>query len=785
MSTNQVTSFASYAIFKASFELLDGYLEKTDMGTFIKDHQETFAGVDEETLGKFRNMKTSLYDSVTANVDPKAYVENEMDNIAIDNDLKEQINTACNTLFQAMSTSKDGTSVNDDEGHTYTFVKLESSNTKPKKPSKAKQESDDEDDEIKVSNIPAKKNNKKGIQSGLHMSSSAPAKVEDDFDDSGDEDDSASKKKKLTTTKKPVNKGGSGTKSIKTVKTATPTSTSSGGSKNDTKPIVTLTDNLYEVSGSKDNGQNGKLMVNSLYTPIESENIDDELADEITLDITKKGKLDTDKLNTLINNYKKIYVDSLKAMPEPKKTSNSKSEKKLPTAKDVNNWFNNLSQCIIAENSLLESDTNISKIEIKKFGAKIDTKMLVVTTKGEKKNTTNQYIPEDMFTEECIEQIKGNFKATAVQQKAAAFVTYVKDKLGTTPEELKKKGKLQGTANEYFANEIINGITRLPSEPEDDNEQHLVTFYNTWIYLKEHENVIKAIKVDPIILLTNPNYINTINILNLTFDTSVKNKFKAEDLFYKLTGLVIGGYVRSSTRQEITPSRKYYYSLGYHLDDFKKPLTTKTLEQVFISRFAFLGKDDSKTNLEYEATLHAPFAQAASNLKALSVKKYGHILNAWIAVVSSVYFIHALACNLEFSKTFHTLFKQLYNNKESLKLYLTALYPISFLFTPFMASFKNAANVKAMDKTCNGDKGKKAYSTNTVKTLVEFIVDKYDDLDWCHFMNADNCNAGERLTIMSVLYQKFDKAEDLAENDEEEPANDDDSASETFKNDED
>lgn len=450
---------------------------------------------------------------------------------------------------------------------------------------------------------------------------------------------------------------------------------------------------------------------------------------------------------TILAEYGKMYkelaaamrADKEKAAAKAKKTTTTtKAKVEIPTNKEIDAFVVAACDALNAESALLDhydaAGEDVSKIECKPLNKAFESVHILSITRKvlDGKKTKNE-----------LEQ----FTATL-------------DK--TTIADIKKNYKKKQLKQTITGTELLKSLIQMDKIDNEELGELIQAFYDAYIALTDIIAKIKKIKMG-VSVFNSDVYFNTDNAFTYDINTEFKAVHPVEALIYKSLGLFTGKYVTEAQNrsvQTVESSSMYRSFLHIALHDFTKPISAKIFETIFNNRFSYIeGKEIPKL-------IRNAFTQAAGNLSMyLDENENDEIAKLWFNIVKADTFIRGLINNYQLSKSFLAAFKALYSNKLSYKLYVGPLYPISFLFTPFM--------LKLDDTKCDKEMAKlfKEYIEGKAKTVSTAFNKKFFNEcteqfmaagDWIYYLKQnlkDNNSVGDDLRIMSILFNKFDKGE--------------------------
>jgi len=724
-----------------------------------------------ESLNKLP-MKTYYDKNITASASTFAsaskIIDENLADCGIDQDDQDKLEHVIRNYVNNSTIDKAShtiTNAGDDE-HLIEYVVYDEKGSK--KSSNKKSDEDDEtinvadsDDEDKSEEEePPKKSNIKK-QQGIKLTNAASIH-DDNFDDSGDEEEeekpkkttSKGKKQQPSATKVAIRESPKGKSKKAPIvledhdsddeKKKKPTSAAKK-TKNDKveRPLVSVGEDLYSIVVTK-----GAELVNTKTNHEINCKAPPPLNDEYNFEESKE---------TLIGDYGKMFKDSLKIAKDKEAASAKKSSKKTTitaTAKDVDDWVKATNAALKAEEKVLEmrfevTDKSLSK-PVQGEASKIDFKKI--------HKASNIYL----MTVHATTKVPGSGKSKSDKTVESSNV-YVPKEIAAGKEYKQDIKKINFTAILKKKYNTVEAYTRTFEQTED---KHLIAFYNAYVNLLAATEKIAKLPLQPEVLFNSECYINSPNILSKTISSEIAGLHPVENLIYKKFGLVCGAFTAVDNFEVIEPDYVQYCNLVIGLSQFIKPLTAKMFETVFSNRFYF--NKDKKIAKLIDTALRQSLNNIREEVDEEKLPAAKAMMAVWASILGSPVFTRAIRLNYEFSKTFLTIFKKVYSDVESVKLYISALYPISFLFTPFMLGWNDDGEDKIVETfRAITDKNKaKNYTTDFIKTFIHACTNNAQHTDWIYFLNQNNCNEWSHpLCVITVLYSKFDKADKITEDD--------------------
>ena len=142
-----------------------------------------------------------------------------------------------------------------------------------------------------------------------------------------------------------------------------------------------------------------------------------------------------------------------------------------------------------------------------------------------------------------------------------------------------------------------------------------------------------------------------------------------------------------------------YYKLFAELQNFNGRY------DVLVKRLYKLRRGIIKIAKQKRCNLEQLWNQARANLMKLKLKAKSEFeldcIECWKNILNSKYAFFVIMCGLDGNKVFENSFKRLISEKISLKLFVGPLYPISFIFTPFMCYSEDIDVAFASKKSYN------------------------------------------------------------------------------------
>jgi hypothetical protein len=395
----------------------------------------------------------------------------------------------------------------------------------------------------------------------------------------------------------------------------------------------------------------------------------------------------------------------------------------------VNQWFYLTSRLMAFENAIRESDQSIVKIDIGAHSKTVPEALLSLTREVE--------------TTDSKGKSKTKKELTSYMRKA--FLEDAKNLVAVTPP--------------------ANSKTKKTPTHADELGEGFIKCFNAW---NSRIDFIKSIKIEPEEFFNLPEIVNTINIKKVEVDPNVLNVAPIEKKFFAITGL-LSCYI--AREHAIVPPKP--------LDDltipklekaeceleqkscflkFTKNISSTTFMSVFKCRSVYTSRP------EFENLFLRAIIQCNANAEVYRVSPAdSDDFELWKALLHNKYFIDIISKGENFNDKFDAIFKELYTKKSSLRFFVTWLYPISFLFTPFMVEFRrpitqtDAINEKFGSIISSGTA--KTYSFKDFQAYVATCTGHLNNIDWIYYLNPENddLSINNRMHMLSLWYSRFDK----------------------------
>ena len=527
-----------------------------------------------------------------------------------------------------------------------------------------------------------------------------------------------------------------------------------------------------------------------------------ELVDESELDnlcddiIGPDNEDDSEWVSTCFGYYGDVLKQSLnpsleghqakKAAPGKGKAA-TKAEEPLPTEEDVDNFvtsavaLNTCSEAILSElNKTVMFGYNEYEDKKKKvkydqafFPRKVNCTKYAFTGKGAK-DLKLKYTLESKLKNEAEIKTYDKHEGWIKHTKGTLSWNYVlcsQESVNEVLKEVKAKAK-EGITYKLNAE---NNVYCIETKPAKGNGKPSYEYYEVFNpkqlktnpFMKLYaayrdfcqiiESKISKIKINPLVYLQSP-LVKTENIYEYTPAKDAKKLYGHILKFYQLFGLALN--TRQLTVDTFTSDDNTVAAdranLGLEL--IKKPTVDKLSETIFQNFNGYINADNCQI-------VNDAFNQAVKNLQALD--KQTPITEAWTNVLKSAAFRNGLSGTDQhrFNNIFNENFKQLYNNPASRQLYATTLYPISFLFTPFMVGIKNGAIQRQfLDefKDLVKDNAKKSITGDLINKFFRVFFKRAHDLCWTRYLECDDNDLDGKTIVpgLTAFICKFVKSPD-------------------------
>lgn len=278
----------------------------------------------------------------------------------------------------------------------------------------------------------------------------------------------------------------------------------------------------------------------------------------------------------------------------------------------------------------------------------------------------------------------------------------------------------------------------------------LVNYCDELKFTENNESYIKYLQSD---IVKSYNVIHP-SILSKVVQTS-KTPVKFKYLEYMDED---GAHFNEKKLAEVINCNKHdslYYALFLSLRNFTSSDFGNVVKNVFKYRLGIINRFSS---VPKEFSLEKLWNKAYSNIKSLyedddfkekfeGSKNKNKILNemkCWINILESKYAFEVIMKGARGSKWFEKYLLELASSKVSLRLFIGALYPISFIFTPFMLWYENVEIKK----------------TDSLKTILnKFQNDNATDiaeLNWVYYLKHPKSETNEMVKILEKVLVTFE-----------------------------
>jgi hypothetical protein len=232
------------------------------------------------------------------------------------------------------------------------------------------------------------------------------------------------------------------------------------------------------------------------------------------------------------------------------------------------------------------------------------------------------------------------------------------------------------------------------------------------------------------------------------------------------------------------PKLEYYHKYEYDERDINKMIPTPKCSQIAYSQLLSCIQDIKMSKAElfmkavYEnrigITSHPrlteqikkeSWSKALANITAIDVSKYNEedqtTIQMWQNILSSIYCYHIFMNGIEESPHFSSALFHLLDIKLSLKLLCSSLYPISFIFTPFLARVNKRPEAKNQEKIHVVRKGITEYFMHYV------LTDTFEACGWIGYLlnntEEENYNIGLIHEFLKQLEEPIKKPKKFKE----------------------
>lgn len=280
-------------------------------------------------------------------------------------------------------------------------------------------------------------------------------------------------------------------------------------------------------------------------------------------------------------------------------------------------------------------------------------------------------------------------------------------------------------------------------------------YFATLEHSELYEKKISKIKVNPYSYLQS-DLINTENIYEFNQVKGCKKLVFQQAKFYQMFNLMLIKDKEAFTCGTFTESDNIVAQnkVKLSLELITKPTIDKLSETIFTSFNGYITPD-------IHNDVKAAINQAVKNLEALESES--PIVKSWIKVLRSDAFRAALTekNKKRFNDTFLECFKHLYCHPESRRMYATVLYPISFLFTPFMLGINDEDVQDRIEGLITGeikDAKSKVVNNDKLAKFASIFLSAYQELNWTRYLYAKTAKGRSDVILgLSSFIHKFIK----------------------------
>jgi hypothetical protein len=226
------------------------------------------------------------------------------------------------------------------------------------------------------------------------------------------------------------------------------------------------------------------------------------------------------------------------------------------------------------------------------------------------------------------------------------------------------------------------------------------------------------------------------------------------------------------------PKLEYYHKYEYDENDIKKIIPVPKTPQLAYAALLSCAQDINMAKAELfmkavyknrigitshprltEQIKKESWSKALANITAIDLTLFEEedqtTIQMWTNILSSTYCYHIFMNAIEGSPHFAAALNHLLDLKLSLKLLCSSLYPISFIFTPFLAKVNKRPEVKNQEKICGIRKGINAHFMHYV------LTDAFEACGWIGYLlnntEEENYNIGILHEFLKQLEEPIKK----------------------------
>lgn len=366
-------------------------------------------------------------------------------------------------------------------------------------------------------------------------------------------------------------------------------------------------------------------------------------------------------------------------------------------------------------NGLHDAYPTEGKVESGKSKSKPKVQVFKFARKGAKKTPTVTYVnPEDLKIAEFKEE--GEF------EPIIEFHEYVD---GTVAKKMKLLNKPKKTTKKAEADADAEEDEPIPFDYLAVLQCNIIYTHNIFApaWLKKQigndELLIKPLNV----------YLNDISI----DDTAMAGSTEVNDLEY----VQLFSDIARIPTSKMTTVAKAIYTHRHKLltlvpKETKRNLWFQALNNILVFTDEEIANDQANVPKENKFYITPEDPQ---------------IIKAWQALLRSRQVYHIVMDGVPESPIFNKCFVKLFTHPTSIRLFMTALYPIAFVFTPFHLYVDGAINVKSLDKPVTTV----TYNKNikeAIKKLITEAAYKLSSKSWVFYTLTPNQDTNAMIKLL-------------------------------------
>ena len=190
-----------------------------------------------------------------------------------------------------------------------------------------------------------------------------------------------------------------------------------------------------------------------------------------------------------------------------------------------------------------------------------------------------------------------------------------------------------------------------------------------------------------------------------------------------------------------------YMALFSDVKNFNGSQFQNVVKNIYSHRGGIVLHEKCTTAMKKKAWLQAYANICSLDMSEITDAHDTLIVNAWMNILSSRFAYHVIMDCIPESKLFNTAMIHLIQESTSIKLFQNVLYPISFVFTPFMLGYASLRLPKAVNVS------ESVYRKELSSIFMDvgnpsLRVYDYDACNWIYYMGKN----GEINTMVSLLH---------------------------------